>query len=411
MNKLITRTVITLLILSLLILTLSGCDSPDSDKEQPSVAVAIVLGNHSSAFSLNMSSPDLISTVSKATANGFVSVICADGKPHVASADIYVVPEQYRQADPKKLEADARQKATKILSSLVYVKAQNPELDTLTALSQAVRSLSSTPADSEKMIYVLDTGLSTTGVLDFRENLLDADPDAIADLLAERDALPDFSGITVKWQQLGDVSPPQQSLSHAQVKILGAIWTAIIEKGGGTMEISDIPPGQTVNDSTGFPKISVVNLPPEKSITFETSEIVVEEEKPIVFTEKQVRFIGDTAKYVDAKKTEEVLKPVAEYMIANPDFKGLLVGTTATGGKDSCLKLSEDRAKAVRDTLVSMGVPDKRLITLGLGFDDPWHVPDTDSGGNLIEKLASQNRKVVLMAADSEAAKSLLDKS
>ena len=231
MNKLITRAVIALLILSFLILTLSGCDNSDSDKEQPSVALAIVLGHHSNAYALNMSSPDLISTVSKATADGFVSVICADGKPYVASADIYAVPEQYRQADPKKLEADARQKAAKILSSLVYVKAQNPELDTLAALSQAVRSLSSAPADSEKMIYVFDTGLSTTGVLDFRENLMSADPDAIADLLAERNAIPDFSGITVKWQQLGDVAPPQQSLSHAQIGSLGKIWNAIIEKG------------------------------------------------------------------------------------------------------------------------------------------------------------------------------------
>ena len=411
--KKLTRKFIVLLMLSFLIPALTGCKEVDTNDEQHSTAIAIVLGNHSNAYALNLSNPDLVSVVSKATANGFVSVICADGKPYVASADIYVVPEQYRQADPKKLEADARQKATKILSSLVYVKAQTPELDSLTALSQAVRSLSSAPVGSEKIIYVIDAGLSTTGILDFRENLLEADPDAIADQLAERNAIPDFSGITVKWQQLGDVALPQQSLSHAQVQILGAIWTAIIEKGGGKLEISDIPPGQTINDSTGFPKISVVNLPPEKAITFEKEEIVIEieEDTPIVFTEKQVQFIGDTAKYVDARKAEEVLKPIAEYMIANPDFKGLLVGTTATGGKDACLNLSLNRAKSVRDTLISMGVPDDRLITLGLGFDNPWHIGDADSDGILIEKLASQNRKVVLMAADSETAKLLIDKS
>jgi len=51
------------------------------------------------------------------------------------------------------------------------------------------------------------------------------------------------------------------------------------------------------------------------------------------------------------------------------------------------------------------------LVALGLGFSDPWHIPDTDSNGKRIEALASQNRKVLLMDANTPAAQALLNSS
>jgi len=409
MKKTILRMGSVLLISLLLVFALFGCSDKEPREEEPPAAVSVVIGNHGNMYAANLSNPDLVSTVARAAANGFVSVICADGTPYTVSADIYVVPEQYRQADPKKLEADAQQKAAKLLSSLIYVKAQSPELDTLKALEQAVRSLSAAPGGSIREIYVIDTGLSTGGILDFRKNLLSAEPAVIADLLAERNAIPDFTNITVKWAQMGDVSLPQPSLSRAQVQRLGEIWGAIIEKGGGTMKLSETPPGQSVNDSGSFPLISVVNLPPEKPLAFETEAVAFEKNEPVVFTEKQIQFLGDTAKYAAPKRVNEELKPVAAYMMANPNFTGLLVGTTASGRKDFCLRLSRSRADAVQNTLVSLGVSANQLVTCGLGFDDPWHIPDTDRRGRLVENLASQNRKVLLMAADSESAKDILE--
>jgi len=419
---------ISLLSLIFLPLSQTGCNGGEQEEnEQPLVAVAIVMGNHGNAFGLNLSSPNLIATVSDAASNGFVSVTCCDGQPHIVSADKYVIPPQYRQADPAKLKADAQQKAANILAGLVHIKAKNPELDTLAALAQAVRSFAAAPDGSQKIIYVLDSGLSTTGQLDFRKNLLDAEPGAIADLLAERDAVPDFTGITVKWQQLGDASAPQKPLSYAQAQKLGAIWTAIVEKGGGRMEISNVPSSQTANDASQYPPVSIVDLPLEDPISFETPEpfptptttpepaVTLEQAETFdptettVFREQLVRFIGGSAEYVDPVKAEAVLRPAADYMTRHPEFKGLLIGTTATGRKGFCLKLSQERAKAVYDTLVSMGVQSGQLITLGLGFDDPWHIADTDSKGYLTEHLASQNRKVVLMAADSPEALAILD--
>jgi len=389
-----------MIILLCLIFCLSACDSEAPEEKAP-VAVAIVVGNHANAYAPNFSDPALISDVARAALDGFLSVVCCDGQPYVVSADLYSIPEQYRQADPQKLKSDAQAKANKLLAGLGSVKARAAELDTLSALWWAAKSLSSAPAGSEKIIHILDTGLSTSGTLNFQNNLLTAEPDTIAEMLAESGALPDFFGITIKWSQMGDVAPPQEPLSHAQVQKLADIWTAIIEKGGGTMEMSGTPPTQQAADPAQYPKISVVTLPTETAISFDPDKITV-------FDEKQVRFIGDTAKYVDPDTAKVALRPAAEYMMAHPEFKALLVGTTATGGKEFCLQLSQDRAEAVRDTLVSMGVLDKQLITLGFGFDDPWHIADHDAKGRQIERLASQNRKVVLMAADSEEAKKII---
>jgi len=404
MKKINFQTPIYLIVLIALVLMLSGCDGSDPYAEQTPVAVAIVLGNHANAYTPNLGNTDLVSDVARATTNGFISVICCDGQPYIASADLYIIPEQYRQADPKKLESDAQSKANKLLSNLTQIKAQSPELDTLESLWQAVNSFSMAPADSEKIICMLDTGFSMVGALNFHNNLLTADPDVISDELAKRGAIPDFSGITVKWVQMGDVALPQPPLSYAQNRKLREIWTAIIEKGGGKMEISGAPPSREINDSSEYPEISVVELPQETALSFDPDEITV-------FDEQRVQFIGDSAQYVDPEAAAAALQPAAEYMISHPEFKGLLVGTTATGRKKFCRKLSESRAESVRDTLVSMGVLDGQLITRGLGFDDPWHVADTDFGGNLIEKLASQNRKVVLLSADSAEAKKLLDNS
>jgi outer membrane protein OmpA-like peptidoglycan-associated protein len=390
--------IVIVLILSFTAAFLTGCKKPEPPK---ATAISIVLGNHANSYALNFSNPDLVSSVARAAANGYISVIRCDGQPALVSADIYAIPAQYRNADPKKLEADAQQRAASILIGLADVKAEAPELNTLEALWCAVRSFAVAPVGSLREIIVIDTGLSTCGEVDFRNNLLSADPEVIADLLIEKGAVPDFTGITVKWFQLGDVALPQAILSHGQVNQLRNIWATIIEKCGGTVEFSDMTPVPQVNDPAAYPEISTIKLPPETVLFFDPT-------KATVFDEQQVRFIADTAKYVDPLGATTALRPAADYIIAHPEFTALLIGTTATGNRDRCLRLSTARAEAVRTTMVSIGVPEAQLIAQGLGFEDPWHISDMDSDGKYIEKLAAQNRKVVLMGADTPAAKAIL---
>ena len=69
---------------------------------------------------------------------------------------------------------------------------------------------------NSKTIVVSGTGLSTQGTLNFQNNLLSAEPEAVLDLLEEKNEIPDLTGMTVVWQQLGDVAAPHQSLTQSQ---------------------------------------------------------------------------------------------------------------------------------------------------------------------------------------------------
>jgi outer membrane protein OmpA-like peptidoglycan-associated protein len=60
--------------------------------------------------------------------------------------------------------------------------------------------------------------------------------------------------------------------------------------------------------------------------------------------------------------------PLPIYLNANPKMKVAIHGHTDSDGTDALnLKLSEDRAKAVRDHLVSQGVAASRLSHKGFG--------------------------------------------
>jgi OmpA-OmpF porin, OOP family len=77
--------------------------------------------------------------------------------------------------------------------------------------------------------------------------------------------------------------------------------------------------------------------------------------------------------------------------------RALLTGTTASADTSEYrLRLSQERANAVRDLLVSLGAPADRISTRGLGSDFPGYVPDHDPQGNLNPVLAAQNRQVII---------------
>ena len=403
MKKSLVHTFFALLIVLCLSAIISGCSSlgtltgsgtrQDTASETPQpapVSVAIVLGAHANAQALNLANPEVTGDVTQATeSGGLVVVICADGAPQIISANIYTVPQQY-QGNPELLQSEAEKRAAAILSSLSNVKAAVPEVDDLQALWQAVRALAAAPAGSQKMIDIIDTGLSTCGSLNFCNNLLAASPDTITDFLVSQEAIPDLSGITVNWYQLGDTASPQPNLSYADTAKLQAIWNTVITQGGGAVTFSALPSGQGTNDASSYPAVSMVSLSPQLSLTFNP-------EQDSIFTEEQVQFVGDSDQYIDPAAAQVALTPVADYLKAHPDFTALLVGTTATCDEDYCLNLSQARADAVKNTLITMGVPGDQMVTKGLSFHDPWHVQDEDAGGHQIESLAAANRKVVIM--------------
>lgn len=403
------------LILTLMVsFVFTGCDhavsAPASSSQQ--VSLALLIGNHKNSKKLNIMSPAIRELVYRVMDSyGYITIISVEGDPKVVREGSCDIEARLKEAPVDKLRQEHEQRTAEILQFAGQVAADSPEVDTLAALRMAQRSLSSAPAESDKVIFVCDTGFSTTGLCDFTNNLLCGDPHVIADALYEARAIPDLSNITVRWQNIGDVASPQQALSPRQVEQLTAIWRAIVEKGGGSFQLEQAAPLPGETDA-GLPAVSVVQLAAEAPLSFELDLAVKQTfnfAEPVMFTEKQFGgFIPDSADLMDQAEAESALRPIAEHMAAHSDLSLLLAGTTA-GDEDSEYdrRLSLGRAMTVKNILVSFGVDEDRLIVRGLGNTDPWHIFNAGTQG----ELAAQNRKVVLLDASSETALEIMGHS
>ena len=101
----------------------------------------------------------------------------------------------------------------------------------------------------------------------------------------------------------------------------------------------------------------------------------------------------DTGKYTLKPTTQISLAKVAGILQAYPGLKVQVEGyTDSTGSDDLNQKLSENRASAVKDFLVSQGVPPSNMTSAGFGKNDPVADNTTPSG-------RAQNRRVNMVVS------------
>ena len=407
------KKIIVLSLTLALVLTLSTVFTGCTKKEEEScekVAVCYVIANTANSQGLNLQSPLVQDTIYSTILNyGYISVINADGVPEVVLSQSFDIDAKYKNASKDKLAMDARSKATNLINGMHTIVANDPEVDYLEALRLAVRSLSSLEGFDSKRIVVLGTGLSTTGVIDFKNNLISAEPEVVVELLKEKSEIPNFTDITVYWQQLGDVAAPQEALTTAQKNKLQKIYGLLVENGGGTFIYNDIM-ANPVDESVEYPSVTPVEFPEDTPISFEADTLNTEDDKafqePQVLDESKVEFVADKADYLYPEEAVENIRPVAEYLLQHKTVSLLLIGSTAGDlTNESTIKLSQDRAEAVKNTLVELGVEEDRIITKGMGSSDPWHVPNVGYEG----AAASSNRKVVLLDSRTTTAQSIIE--
>ena len=136
-------------------------------------------------------------------------------------------------------------------------------------------------------------------------------------------------------------------------------------------------------------------------------------ETPFEINETQVRFVINQAVFINEDKAKEVLKPVADAILAAPEHAVLIAGTTATDGTQvSCVDLSQRRANAVKKILTdTYGVPESQLKTIGLGYEkDPFERgKDRDANGKFVESEGRKNRRVVVLDIEDPVAKKILE--
>jgi outer membrane protein OmpA-like peptidoglycan-associated protein len=106
------------------------------------------------------------------------------------------------------------------------------------------------------------------------------------------------------------------------------------------------------------------------------------------YLDGQSTFNSNTINLSEDIKSE--LDHIAQQMLGNPDFKWKIEGHMDNSGSPSELKkISEDRAKSIKKYLVTKGVADSSIQTIGLGDKAPL-APNSTIQGRL------KNRRVVI---------------
>ena len=391
----------------LLVALFIGC----APSNNPEVSLVVLIGNHANAKLIPRNAPFIKNAIFESCYTyGMVSFIAVDGDPQVYyQADI---PEpEVKGLSQNKKQTIANAYVEQLLYEMHQAYPRVPEVDTLKAIQQAALVLQGSSESSDKVMVIMDSGLATAGYLDFTKGLLDADAADIVEALEKLDAIPDLTGVKIVWMFNGQTAKPQEELSESQKKSLQEIWREILVA-GGAMEVeftadvaSDIP------DSV-YPYVSTIEVESREidvDLVERASDAIVIEVPvdTVVLDNTSVQFIGDTAIFVDVKSAEKCIELLAKQLLAHPDNRVYVIGTTASGNPDFCKQLSMDRAQAVVNVLVNFGVSETQLIPMGLGFEEPWHIDDLDENGRQIEALACQNRKVLVVDINSEDAKKI----
>jgi len=86
----------------------------------------------------------------------------------------------------------------------------------------------------------------------------------------------------------------------------------------------------------------------------------------------------------EAKVTDEVIQDVknfAQFLQDNPGYQVIIYGHTDTSGSEELnMKLSKDRANAVRQVLIRYGIDEMRLTAIGKGGSEPIADNETPEG-------------------------------
>lgn len=401
MKKNACRFALSMILIAAMML-LTACPSSEGSKQsdngkgkniaEKSLAVAVVMGWRTGNNKISINAEAITDEIYESCySNGYVFCARVDGNPE-QYIKVNIPEPDVKGLSDAKLKAIANGYKDEIMAEFQSLgAARNPEADTLEAIRMEAASLRETGETTEKHMVIVDSGLSTTGYLNFLDDdLFKANTQDIIAELESKQAIPELSDISITWLYCGETAAPQSKLSEVQKNKLKEIYAAIFEAGNAADYTfrEDIP---TSIPYTDLPDVSTV-LADERKIDVPVMET-------IILDSSKVCFVGDEATFVDPNTARIAISAVADKLKADPEINVYIVGSTAgmDGESKWCKVLSEARAAAVADVLIEEGISENRLTVLGLGSNAPWHVPDVDSSGNWMEDKAQLNRCVYIV--------------
>jgi len=279
------------------------------------------------------------------------------------------------------------------------IRAAHEQVNVLAALETASR-IAKNDGDKGTVILV-DSGLSTSGVIDFRQqNMLDAPPRNIVSYLDNTSTLPDLRELTVFFVGLGETAPPQESLLRPQRMNIADIWSSVA-RGGGAACVATIDQPRTTTAPDNVPQVATIPIPPVPAfIPGQMEELLLPNDLRTGFLSDEP-FKPDMDKFIDPAATQAILEPVATWLNGSPSRHVTITGTSANvGPADGQRALSEARATAVANLLIGLDAPAQQITAIGRGSNFPQYVEDRDSSGNILPGPAQQNRGVRMTFTD-----------
>ncbi len=300
-----------------------------------------------------------------------IGLVDLDGRPRLIMAGAFRDPG----ANPVALQAAQQHFLSSLTSAVEHTRAAWPHADVLDALNVAGHAIRAA-CPYGGTIYLEDSGLQETGLVNFRETgMLGAAPadvvSFVVSFLARQHDLPYLAGVTVVLAGLGDTAPPQVPLSISQQDNVTAIWSAIAQAGGATSVRVDLAP-LSGPAPAHVPAVLPVPVPQIPLPTIPGAQ-VAPHNGGVSYT------LSDALR--DFAVGSAALTPVAEAALVRiaADIKTRAPGQiiTCTGSTDGTgtaafdLALSKKRASTVCNYLAGQGINPRLLRTAGAGKATP----------------------------------------
>lgn len=365
---------------------LSGCGNHE-EKEATNLAVVYSCGQGTAWMDTSDMEDILTDAYLNADKTGaMVYTISLEGDCKAESFN--VKPEENHFSASRK-QKHASENAQKVLDYLDGMRAESEQVSPLDALSLAVDKVEG--KEGSKHIYAYMSGISTVEKLDM-SGLSCIHEMSVEDTVSQlKDAMliPDFSDIdSIDVYGLGQTAAPQAQLTEKDQAVLQQLWTEIFKQGGASVECVRFHSADVKNEERDgeLPAVKTVPVIPDK-ITFDEHKL-----------DSTSLFVSNEATLLDEAAARKALESDVKQLTDNPNMEVVVLGTTATGKSlETCQKLSEARSETIKALLISMGVQEKQITTVGMAYRDPYHTDDLDHNGNLIEQEAAKNRAVYLI--------------
>lgn len=396
--------IISIMICCMSVILLTGCHEESTTKKN----LVVLVGNTKNEALINFSSiEDKIKEVCDVC--GTITIIQVDGNPYIV--DQLKIPERKKFISENKKKEIITTQYSQIKALLTQCMPKTDEVDTLKALQMASRALAD--CIGEKEVIVLHSGLSTKGLINFTQILLESEQsEKIVSNLIEEQAIPDFKDVNIIWSGLGETVYPQDDLYNKNRNNLQADWEAVLKesKADNVTFLSGVTLNTNTNANTNLPFVSEVPIVKPASIWEEGYEF--NSKKIFKYDGEKIEFKPETDEILTSNSEVLLLfSKLIQYMKFNPEYKIMLIGTTASPGDEGgSIELSLKRVETIKKIFVDLGgVLESQIITVGLGFDNELTEKDTDENGKLVESLARKNRAVFVTGMESDLAKKILN--